>query len=150
LPNAATAEKGRVKTMTQTTSTNAQTEETRRVVNAAYAAAMSGDNEAFVGLMDPDIILREADALPNAGVHHGVENVLQAIGAVFATFDVANLTIESIVADGEYGIGLITLPIRERPGQTHAVSEVWQVRNGKVVEVRPFYWDTAALQAISH
>jgi ketosteroid isomerase-like protein len=123
--------------------------ETRRVVSACYAAASANDAAAIIELMDPDVVLHEAASMPNAGVHRGVDQVMQALGPVFALFDLSRLTIEKIVVDGEYGIGLVDLPFRDRAGESCPVSEVWRVRNSRVVEIRPFYWDTAAIAAKS-
>jgi uncharacterized protein len=132
-----------------TEGTSQDSADTRRVVSACYAAARANDAAAILELMDPDVVLREPASLPNAGVHRGVDQVMQALVPVFALFDLSRLTIEKIVVDGEYGIGLVDLPFRDRAGQSCEVSEVYRVRNGRVVEIRPFYWDTAAIAAMS-
>jgi ketosteroid isomerase-like protein len=123
------------------------TTETRRVVAALYAAAIRNDVRTIIELMDPDIELIEAESLPNAGVHRGIEAVQRALAPVFEMFDLTHLKLERVVVDGEYGIGLLELPFRDRPGQTCPISEVWQVRNGRIIKVRPYYWDTAIVTA---
>jgi uncharacterized protein len=121
------------------------TAETRRVVSACYAAACTNDAATLIELIDADVVLHEAASLQNGGVHRGVDKMMQALVPVFALFDLSRMTIEQIVVDGEYAIGLIDLPFRDRPGQSCPASEVWRVRDSKVVEIRPYYWDTAAI-----
>lgn len=125
------------------------TTETRRVVSACYAAASANDAAAIAELMDPDVVLHEAASLPNAGVHRGLDAVMRAMVPVFELFDLSRLRLERIVVDGEWGIGLVDIPLRGRDGESCAVSEVYRVRNGRVVEIRPFYWDTAAVMGQS-
>lgn len=132
-----------------TEGTPQESADTRRIVSACYAAASANDVASIIELMDPDVVLREAPSMPNGGVHRGVDHVMQALIPVFALFDLARLTIEKIVVDGEYGIGLVDLPFRDRAGESCQVSEVWRVQNSRVVEIRPFYWDTAAIAAKS-
>lgn len=120
---------------------------TRAVVTAAYEAARTADMAAMVSLLHPDVVLREAASLPNGGVHRGLENVLQALSFVFETFEMSQLEVEDLIVDGEKAVALVTLPFRSREGETSPVAEVWHVRDGRVVEVRPYYWDTSAITA---
>jgi ketosteroid isomerase-like protein len=123
-----------------------QAQSTRSVVEAAYAAAIAGDAGAITALLHPDVVLHEAASLSNGGVHRGLAAVMQALGAVFATFDLSRLQIERIVTEGEFGIGLVRIPLR---GCVEAmpVAEVYRVQAGRIMEIRPFYWDTAMLAA---
>ena len=121
---------------------------TRAVVTAAYEAARASDMDAVVALLHPDVVLHEAASLPNGGTHRGLDNVLQALSYVYDTFDMGQLTVDEIIVDGERAIGLVNLVFRGREGGC-AVAESWRVHDGRIVEVRPFYWDTAAITGAS-
>ncbi|WAJ45349.1 nuclear transport factor 2 family protein [Mycobacterium sp. Aquia_216] len=120
------------------------TEATRGVITAAYTAAKASDMARITEILDPDVVLHEAASLGNGGVHRGIQNVLQAMAYVFETFDMAKLTVDDIVVDRELAVGLVNLVFRDREGGC-SVAEVWRVHDGRIVEVRPFYWDTAAI-----
>jgi uncharacterized protein len=120
------------------------TEATRSVIAAAYKAAQSSDMAAIMDLLDPEVVLHEPASQPNGGVHRGLQNVLQALVHVFETFDMNQLTLKDIIVDGQRAVGLVNLVFRAREGG-HTVAEVWHVRNGRIVEIRPYYWDTVAL-----
>lgn len=79
---------------------------TRAVVSAAYAAAGNSDMAAILEILDPDVILHEPASLPNAGVHRGLQNVLQALAYVFEAFDMSLLTVDELIVDGERAVGL--------------------------------------------
>jgi ketosteroid isomerase-like protein len=117
---------------------------TRAVVSAAYAAAGNSDMAAILEILDPDVVLHEPASLPNAGVHRGLQNVLRALAYVFEDFDMSRLTVDELIVDGERAVGLVNLTLRGREIQS-SVAEVWRVRGGRVVEIRPYYFDTAAI-----
>ena len=120
------------------------TEATRSVITMAYKAAQASDMAAITEILHPDVVLHEAASLGNGGVHRGLQNVLQAMAYVFETFDMSQLALDDIVVDGQLAVGLVNLVFRNREGGC-SVAEVWRVHDGRVVEVRPFYWDTAAI-----
>jgi uncharacterized protein len=120
------------------------TEATRGLITAAYKAAVASDMARIIEILDPDVVLHEAASLGNGGVHRGLQNVLQALAYVFETFDMAQLTVDHIVVDGPLAVGLVNLVYRDREGGS-SVAEVWRVHNGRIVEIRPYYWDTAAI-----
>jgi ketosteroid isomerase-like protein len=56
----------------------------------------------------------------------------------------SRLTVDELIVDGERAVGLVNLTLRGREIQS-SVAEVWRVRGGRVVEIRPYYFDTAAI-----
>jgi len=117
---------------------------TRAVVSAGYEAAKAGDMAASTAILHPAVTLHEAASLPNGGVHRGLQNVLQALTFVFETFDMSRLTVDDLIVDGEMAVGLVSLRFRGSEGRA-TVAEVWRVRDDRVVEIKPFYYDTAAI-----
>jgi|SRR5271163_1819640 len=118
------------------------TEETRRIVSSCYDAARAGDTATIMDLLDPEVVLHEAASLPIGGDHNGPEAMLRALAAVYELLDIPNMTIERLVVDADYAVGLLDIPFRERHGESLQVAEVWRVREGRIIDIRPFYWDT--------
>jgi ketosteroid isomerase-like protein len=122
--------------------------ENGRVVEGLYAAVRDGAISAVVALLDPDVVLHEAPSLPFGGVHKGVEAVVAVFGQVGAVFDVGNVAVEQIFADADRVVALIELPIRAATDsgiRSMPIAECFRLRAGKIVEIRPFYWNAAAL-----
>jgi len=119
-----------------------------QVVQSVYEAFGKGDLPAVLAAFDPQIEIVEAESLPYAGVyrgHGGVSQLMQTIGDVWEVFDVS---MERLVAHDDEVIALLQIKARlrgsARPLEMPVV-EVWKLRDGKVLGIRPFYWDTAAI-----
>ena len=134
-------------TSTGTPANAEQTALTKRVIENLYACAQRGDTAGIVADFHPDMVLHEAESLPWGGTYHGLEAVMTGLGAVFTTYDLSRLEVELVVAEGEWGISRIKLPHQSDPSQDMSMSEHYRVVDGKIVEARVFYWDTAAVRA---
>lgn len=124
------------------------TEENRKIIYSLYEAIQHGDIATVKGLLDPDVVMHEAPSLPYGGVHRGIDAVVQVVGQVMAVLDISKVAVERIVADGDWVVVLADAPIVEKPDPAShrmPLAECWRLSNGKVVELRAFYWDTALL-----
>lgn len=122
--------------------------ENKRLVQSVYDAIHRSDTGAVLGLLDQDIVLQEADSLPFGGTYKGIEAVSQAIGKVMETLDLANLTVAEIVAEGDRVVAFLEIPIHGREGAdkpTIPVAETWRLRDRKVIEICPYYYDSQLL-----
>jgi len=121
------------------------------VVKAMYAAASAGDMAGVTGSYAPDIVIEEAASLPFGGVYRGLEGFsafLQAFTGCWEHFTNADL---QILDAGETVVGMSRLQARSKSGVEVDVplAEFFRVRDGKIVELRPFYFDgDAIIQAI--
>ncbi|MFD9860858.1 nuclear transport factor 2 family protein [Streptomyces alboflavus] len=131
--------------------------DTTAVLTGMYAAeakylAGGGPGEASFDLLAPyfstDVVLRQAAPLPYGGVwrgHAGMERFFLAMSRVWAVFDMVE---QEFLATGA------TAVVRTR---VHAVArttgreldfpilQTIKVAHGRITEVAPFYWDTAAV-----
>jgi RNA polymerase sigma-70 factor, ECF subfamily len=96
----------------------------RKVVDAFLAASRSGDFDALVALLDPDIVL-VADA---AAVDMGSPEVTQGAAAVAGTFSGRALAAEPARIDGAVGIVWAV-------GGRAKVAWDFTIRDGKVVHI---------------
>ncbi|MBA3741363.1 nuclear transport factor 2 family protein [Sporichthya sp.] len=126
-----------------------------------YELAAASKNEEMFGLINeilaPDVVLREATSLPFGGTFEGKANVLQALGAVMPFVDSSKLVPERILSDGDVVVALFqAVHWRAEGFTTHGVEvpaptnflEVWRFRDGKVVELQPWYFDQATVPKI--
>lgn len=118
---------------------------------AEYLAA-GGPGEAPFDLLAPffapDVVLHQADALPYGGTwrgHEGMEKFFLAMSQVWESFD---MTEQEFLAVGETAVVLTQVRARARDtGRelTFPILQTIRVKDGRISEVRPFYWDTEAI-----
>lgn len=125
---------------------------------ARYLAAGGPGAASFTVLapfFSPDVVLHQADALPYGGVwrgHEGMERFFVAMSGVWETFDMVE---QEFLATGETGGPAVVLTqVRARARATgrelaFPILQTITVTDGRIAEVRPFYWDTAAVAAIT-
>jgi ketosteroid isomerase-like protein len=127
------------------------------VLTGMYAAeteylAAGGAGEASFELLAPffapDVELHQADALPYGGVWRGHEGMTQfflMMGEVWESFDMVE---QQFLATGETAVVLTQVRARARATGRELSFPILQaitVKNGRITEVRPFYWDTRAV-----
>ncbi|MGW2630207.1 nuclear transport factor 2 family protein [Streptomyces chattanoogensis] len=127
------------------------------VLTGMYAAeaeylAAGGPGEAPFDLLAPyfapDVVLHQADALPYGGIwrgHAGMTRFFLAMSRVWESFDMVE---QEFLAIGETAV--VLTQVRARPRATgrelaFPVLQTLTVRNGRITEIRPFYWDTKAI-----
>lgn len=121
-------------------------------VQAFLDAFAKGDAQAMEALMTPDFVLRQADGLPYGGVYRGAEGwrqFLLRLGQTWSSLVPGRMT---LVGEGpQFGVMAdISLTSRATGKALNtSVFELWTMRDGKLAEIRPFYWDTAAVAAIT-
>ncbi|MFF8883972.1 nuclear transport factor 2 family protein [Streptomyces flaveolus] len=133
------------------------TTESAEVLTGMYAAeaeylAAGGPGEASFDLLAPffapDVELHQADALPYGGVWRGHEGMTQfflLMGEVWESFHMVE---QQFLATGETAVVLTQIRARARASGRELGFPILQaitVKNGRITEVRPFYWDTRAI-----
>lgn len=107
------------------------------IIQGAYEAFAKGDVPAVLGLMDANIVWKEADGFPLAGTYHGPQGVLEGVfmrlGAEWDGF---------VVAPAEFIDGGDTIVVVGKYSGTYKATgksfqadfaHVWKLRDGKVV-----------------
>jgi ketosteroid isomerase-like protein len=127
------------------------TEHNREIVKRMYAVADSGDLDQLSELVAEDYTLTQAPGHPVPGYWQG-KAAADAGSRVFRTLNVTGVTVQEIVADGPHRvIGLVQSHGTDTNGQpwTMPVAECFWIENGKVTDIRPFYWDLIELRRIA-
>ena len=127
------------------------------VLKGMYAAeaeylAAGGPGEAsfdtLAPFFAPDVELHQADTLPYGGTwrgHDGMERFFLAMSQAWEAFDMVD---QHYLATS--GTAVVLTHVRARARATgqelrFAILQTIRVQDGRIAEVRPFYWDTAAI-----
>lgn len=132
----------------------------KAVLTGMYAAeaeylAAGGPGETSFDVLapffSPDVVLRQADGLPYGGIwrgHEGMERFFLTMGGVWESFDMVE---QEFLATGETSVVLTQVHARARATGRELAFPILQtikVTDGRITEVRPFYWDTQAVAAV--
>ncbi len=134
--------------------------DTKTVLHQMYAAeaeylAAGGPGTASFDLLKPyfaaDVELNQADALPYGGTwrgHHGMEQFFLAMSETWAVFDLRDQEFRSTTPDS--AVVLTQVHARSRATGREIdfpILQLIRTADGRISQVRPFYWDTAAIVA---
>ena len=123
----------------------------KAVVSAFLAAAAAGDRATMAALLAPDVTITEADSLPFGGTHVGLAGFEALVRRVFLLWRETRVEIERLIADGEHVVVLATMHARSKADGSALrmpIAEIWRLENGRVREIRPFYFDTQRFNEI--
>jgi ketosteroid isomerase-like protein len=116
------------------------------VIDRFVTAVFAGDSATILSLCDPDFVLHEGSGLSFGGSYAGGEGFLSFLGLFGETLDIARLepTRTYLTADPDWIVCEFELEATIRAtGQAFASSllERWQFRDGKVLEIKPHYFN---------
>ncbi|MBR9909327.1 MAG: nuclear transport factor 2 family protein [Gammaproteobacteria bacterium] len=125
----------------------------RQRVAQFITAFEQGQVELQRSLVHPEVVFHSPESLPYGGEWHGLDGwqrMKQAIAVVWSELD---LKIRRVVGaeDDDCFVIIADLKARSRQtGQVYAaeVMEKWLWRDGLLVLVRPYYWDTARVNQV--
>ncbi|WP_433292596.1 nuclear transport factor 2 family protein [Pseudonocardia sp. CA-142604] len=118
---------------------------------AEYLAARGAGAASFEPLAPffaPDVVLHQAEALPYGGTWRGHEGIERFFVAMSRTWEVFEMLQQDYLAVGVPIVVLTQVKARARATGRELRFPILQtiaVRAGRITEIRPFYWDTAAI-----
>jgi ketosteroid isomerase-like protein len=118
-----------------------------RIVQAVYDAGARGDFAALLPHLDPEVVVRESDALPYAGEYHGPAGFVQLMAKISVLFRI-DIRPDEFVATGDRVIALVKGQFIPQDGSAPIpveIAECWTLRHHKIIEVRPYYWNPTPL-----
>lgn len=125
-------------------------ESNRLCLERFYAAVVGGDHVAAESLLHAEFTVHEAGGLPYAGVYKGPRawwQLFARISGIWLDLKIENLDLIG-EPDGElFGWYMRMSGRSAATGKPFATTifERWVVKGGKLMEVRPHYWDTKTL-----
>lgn len=124
-----------------------QEERNIEIVKAAYEAVIKGDFDGFFAAWTDETEFHEPSSLPYGGVYRGVAASKRGLSKlVFGAWDDFTFQILQFGAGGDLVFAHVMISgIGRKTGKSFSmpIIEMWRLKEGKVIEFRPFYFDTA-------
>jgi len=121
-------------------------------LRAFYEGLVAGNLAPADALFNYDnLVMYEPESLPYGGAYRGKKGLLEGIAAIAAVWKRISFSDLRYSLGEDLAIVNFTMhAISRATGKELAmpVCEVWKFRDGRVVEVAPFYWDTNAVRGI--
>jgi ketosteroid isomerase-like protein len=114
-------------------------------VAAFLAAAARGDRGAMEAVLDPQVVVHEAESLPFGGRHVGIDAFIALQRRVFLLWRETRVEVHRMIAQDDSVVVMATMHATAKgSGEPLAmpIAEFWRVSEGRIVEVRPYYFDT--------
>ena len=118
---------------------------------AEYLAAGGPGSASFALLAPyfaPDVVLYQAESMPYGGVWHGHEGMERFFLAMSETWDAFEMVDQEFLSDTSPLVVLTRVRARARVTGRELHFPILQtitLEDGRISEVHPFYWDTAAI-----
>jgi ketosteroid isomerase-like protein len=112
-----------------------------QIVKMLYRVCGRGDWAAAAQYLSADLVIREADTLPFAGVYRGPEGMRQLLAKVVQTAGVTGVELKHLTAGGDWVVALLDLLLEGSPPARVALAEAYRFRDRKVTEIVPYYFD---------
>jgi ketosteroid isomerase-like protein len=116
-------------------------QQTRQFVDDLYAATGSGDWDKAATMLTDDFFITEANMLPMAGVYRGRNALRELFGKVMGMMDVAALDHVQTTVGGDYAVSILSFRFADPALAPAHLCELFRFRDGKVCEIRPYYFD---------
>lgn len=123
------------------------------LVRRAYEAFGRGDIGGVMEIFDPGIEIFEADSMPYGGTYRGHEEMGKLFQLLNKFFEGFSVSVEHLFDGGDERVAALVRVQGRSRGTGQAIDmqvvEVWTLRGGKAVSLRPFYWDTAEVARVA-
>lgn len=121
------------------------------IIHAFAEAGMAGDVPAMTALVHPEFVVKQAPGMPYGGEHRGMAGFLAMFAAMQRAWRDMKLHQIGVIGAPDGDTFALHMRVEGRAANGDPISsevfERWLVRDGKIAEIQPFYWDTAALSA---
>lgn len=121
--------------------------EIEQFVDDLYAATGSGDWDAAGAMLTDDFVVTEAVGLPMAGVYRGKNALRDLYIRVMGLLDVAALDRVQTTSGGDFAVTILTMRFADPALGSVDLCELFRFRDGKVCEIKPYYFDPAPVIA---
>jgi uncharacterized protein len=118
----------------------------RKIIYDLYAET---NGAGIFDLLADDVVFRQAPSLPYGAELHGIEAAKEGFANVIGAWASLQVEVEELVAAGDLVIAYMMLEgVGKATGKSYSgpTAEVFRMRDGKIIEWRPLYWDTHAVR----
>ncbi|WP_225204632.1 nuclear transport factor 2 family protein [Novosphingobium huizhouense] len=122
-------------------------DEMQQFVVDLYAATGVGDWDKVSTMLTEDFFVSEADTLPMKGVYRGKNALRELYVRVMGMMDVAGLDIVETCAGEDHAVTILSFRFADPDLPPAHLCEMFRFRDGKVCEIKPYYYDPAPIVA---
>lgn len=121
-------------------------QEVETLIDDLYAASAAGDWDKVAKMVTDDLLITEAQGLPMAGTYQGRNALRDLFTDVFAMLQVQSLDVIGSTYGGDFAVKILRMNFGEglEPAE---LTEMFRIRDGKVCEIKPYYFDPAPVKA---
>jgi uncharacterized protein len=117
--------------------------ENLEIVRRAYEAWNSGDGDAAIALLDPEVKWTLPPHFPDADTWHGRDRVVEGLREMMGSWESLHLDVRELIDEGDRVVARVRFEGRSaRTGLDLAGmgvdTQIWTLRDGLTVEVRMF------------
>lgn len=132
--------------------------EAKRVVqafeDACERAFTGGSMEDVFELLDPEVVIHEVDSVPYPGTFRGHEGFVQVGGGFQAAWEMVGPLRYTLIGDADEDkvVSIVQVDVKSRAtGRPFdlRMTEIYTVRDGRIVDIDMYYRDTAAMAAVT-
>lgn len=116
-------------------------------VDNLYDATGTGDWDRAASMLTDDMVITESQGLPFAGTYHGVNALQELFVKVMGMMDVAGLDRVETTAGKDHAVTILSFRFADPSLPPAELCEMFRFRDGKCCEIKPFYFDPAAIHA---
>ena len=116
------------------------------MVEKLYALSAAGDFDACETMLTDDFFITEADDTPMAGTFRGIKALRELYAQVFGMVEVTGVQRLGITVGGDHVVTIIYFEFADDLEPAH-LCEMFRFRDGKVCEIKPYYFDAAPMRA---
>lgn len=116
-------------------------ERNRELTRRFYAAAAKADMATMTETLSDKLVIVEGDSLPFAGSYRGKDALMKLANIVHAHFGGMSLQLHEVGASGDWTFALLDICPSGRAERVSLVETARYDADGKMVEIRPFYFD---------
>lgn len=114
-----------------------------------YEAAGRGDWDAAEAELHEELVIHEAASLPYGGSYRGKGALRQLVATVGGHWAHASFERTGMASGDGRVVVFFTIAFDTPAGrQTHEIVEVNEFKDGRIAVIKPFYWDTGALEKL--
>jgi ketosteroid isomerase-like protein len=117
------------------------------IVDKLYGATGVGDFATAESMLTEDFFITEADSLPMAGTYRGRTALRDLFTQVMGMMDVAGLARGETMTGEDYAVCQVSFEFTDPKLKPAELLEMFRFRDGKVCEIRPYYFDPAQIIA---
>lgn len=124
-------------------------EQQLELVKRHYALNFAGNHAAARELLTDDFEITIPDFMPFGGTYAGKDAFKKLIPIVVEAIAVARIDHVATTVGDDYAMELVGFTLKGREGPPLLVAEVFRFRDGKICEIRPYYYDPFPMIALA-